>query len=53
MHAGHGFDLHNVRKVAALDRIEEYNIGHSIVCRAAMVGIDQAVREMISAIQAP
>jgi len=53
VHAGHGFDLSNVRKVAALDRIEEYNIGHSIVCRAAMVGIDQAVREMISAIQAP
>jgi len=53
VHAGHGFDLENVRKVAALDRIEEYNIGHSIVCRAALVGVDQAVREMISAIQAP
>ncbi len=53
VHAGHGFDLENVRKVAAFGRIEEYNIGHFIVCRAALVGVDQAVREMISAIQAP
>jgi pyridoxine 5-phosphate synthase len=53
IHAGHGFDLSNVRKVAAMGRIEEYNIGHSIVCRASLVGVDQAVREMISAIQAP
>jgi pyridoxine 5-phosphate synthase len=52
-HAGHGFDARNVRKVAAFDLIEEYNIGHYIVCRAAVVGIDQAVREMVSAIQAP
>jgi pyridoxine 5-phosphate synthase len=52
-HAGHGFDATNVRKVAAFDLIEEYNIGHYIVCRAALVGVDQAVREMVSAIQAP
>ena len=53
VHAGHGFDLDNVRPVAALDLIEEFNIGHFIVCRAAIVGVDQAVREMIAAIQAP
>lgn len=53
VHAGHGFDLDNVRPVVALDLIEEYNIGHSIVCRAALVGLDQAVREMLSAVQAP
>ena len=53
VHAGHGFDLQNVRSVAALNRIEEFNIGHFIVCRAALLGVDQAVREMISAIQAP
>lgn len=53
VHAGHGFDLENVRKVVALDLIEEYNIGHFIVCRAAIVGLDQAVREMLGAIQAP
>jgi pyridoxine 5-phosphate synthase len=53
VHAGHGFDLENVRKVVALDLIEEYNIGHAIVCRAAIVGLDRAVREMLAAIQAP
>ncbi|MDR3607006.1 MAG: pyridoxine 5'-phosphate synthase [Oligoflexia bacterium] len=52
-HAGHGFDYENVRRVAALGLIEEYNIGHSIVCRAAIVGLERAVREMISSIQAP
>lgn len=53
VHAGHGFDYRNVRKVVALDMIEEFNIGHAIVCRAALVGLEQAVREMVSAIQAP
>jgi pyridoxine 5-phosphate synthase len=53
VNAGHGFDYLNVRKVVALDLIEEYNIGHAIVCRAAMVGLDQAVREMLAAVQAP
>jgi pyridoxine 5-phosphate synthase len=53
VHAGHGFDYQNVRKIVAQDMIEEYNIGHSIVCRAVVVGLEQAVREMVSAIQAP
>jgi pyridoxine 5-phosphate synthase len=59
MHAGHGFDYENVRQVVALkgedgrELIEEYNIGHSIVCRAALVGMERAVREMLSAIHAP
>jgi pyridoxine 5-phosphate synthase len=58
-HAGHGFDYENVRMVTELvDKdghalIDEYNIGHSIVCRAALVGLGQAVREMISSILAP
>jgi pyridoxine 5-phosphate synthase len=52
-HAGHGFDVGNVRKVVALDLIEEYNIGHYVVCRAAIVGLEQAVREMLAAVQAP
>ena len=58
-HAGHGFDYENVRAVAELENpdrsylIDEYNIGHSIVCRAAMVGLEQAVREMVSALNAP
>lgn len=53
VHAGHGFDYENVRRVVDRDLIEEYNIGHSIVCRAALVGLERAVREMLSAINAP
>lgn len=59
VHAGHGFDYENVRPVSALvdekgaALIEEYNIGHAIVCRAALVGLERATREMLSAIVAP
>lgn len=53
VHAGHGFDAQNVRPVVALGLIEEYNIGHYLVCRAALVGLDQAVREVLASIQAP
>jgi len=58
-HAGHGLDYENVRNVVDLRAkdgkflIFEYNIGHSIVCRAALVGLERAVREMASAIIAP
>lgn len=58
-HAGHGFDYLNVRQLVSERRedgsplIEEYNIGHAIVCRAALVGLERAVREMVSAIAAP
>jgi pyridoxine 5-phosphate synthase len=52
-HVGHGFDLKNVRPVVKGGNFEEYNIGHSIVCRAALVGLTRAVREMVSAIRAP
>jgi pyridoxine 5-phosphate synthase len=44
--AGHGLDYHNVRPILKIKEIEELNIGYSIVCRAALVGIGQAVREM-------
>ncbi len=53
VHAGHGLDYKNIRLLLAEPGIEEYNIGHSIVCRAAMVGLERAVREMISALRAP
>ena len=46
VHAGHGLDLANVGLVAAIAEIEELNIGHSIIGRAIMVGIAEAVREM-------
>lgn len=46
LHAGHGLDYRNVQAVAAIDRMVELNIGHSIVSRALFVGIERAVREM-------
>jgi len=44
--AGHGLDYQNVREIVKIKNIEELNIGYSIVCRAALVGLKQAVREM-------
>jgi pyridoxine 5-phosphate synthase len=49
--AGHGLNYRNVAAVAAIPEVEELNIGHSIVSRAALVGIDRAVREMIDCIR--
>ena len=46
VHAGHGLDYRNVRAVAALTEIGELNIGHSIVARSVLVGMERAVREM-------
>ena len=47
MHAGHGLTYENVVPVAAIPEIEELNIGHSIVSRAVLVGMERAVREML------
>jgi len=46
--AGHGLDYRNIGGIAVLSDIEELNIGHSIVARAALVGLDRAVREMVA-----
>ena len=46
LHAGHGLTYRNVRPVAAIDGISELNIGHSIISRAVLVGMERAVREM-------
>ncbi len=46
--AGHGLDYINVEPVAAIEAIEELNIGHSIISRSIIVGIEQAVGEMIT-----
>ena len=51
VNAGHGLDYRNIGPVQALPGIEEFNIGHSIVARAALVGMDQAVREMLALLQ--
>lgn len=46
IHAGHGLDYKNVRPVAEIPEITDFSIGFSIVARAAIVGIEEAVREM-------
>jgi pyridoxine 5-phosphate synthase len=47
VHAGHGLNYVNIKRFSSLPEIEEYSIGHSIIARAVMVGIGQAVREMV------
>jgi pyridoxine 5-phosphate synthase len=49
VNAGHGLSYVNVGPVAAIPEVEELNIGHSIVARAALVGMERAVREMLAA----
>lgn len=51
VNAGHGLNYTNIKKVAALGGIEEFNIGHSIISRAVLVGLDRAVREMVDLIK--
>ena len=50
VNAGHGLTYKNVVKLASIKAIEEFNIGHNIIARAVMVGLDKAVKEMIEAI---
>ena len=49
--AGHGLNYVNVHRVAEIQKIEEFNIGHSIVARASLVGMERAVREMVALLQ--
>ena len=51
VHAGHGLNYVNLRAVVALGGIEEFNIGHSIIARAVLVGLDRAVREMVDLVR--
>ena len=52
VHAGHGLTYRNVTRVAAIGEIEEVSIGHSVVARSIMVGIETAVSEMRALIAA-
>jgi len=49
--AGHGLTYVNIRPIAAIRDIVELNIGHSIVARAALVGLERAVREMVALLE--
>ncbi len=51
VNAGHGLTYWNVYPVACLPGMEELNIGHTIISRAVLVGLERAVREMKQAIQ--
>jgi pyridoxine 5-phosphate synthase len=49
--AGHGLNYTNVQAITAIPEIVELNIGHSIVARAAIVGMDRAVRDMVALLE--
>ncbi|OIQ47736.1 MAG: pyridoxine 5'-phosphate synthase [Gammaproteobacteria bacterium MedPE] len=46
VNAGHGLHYHNVAPIAAIPEIYELNIGHSIIARASIVGLEQAVKDI-------
>ncbi len=51
VHAGHGLKYHNTARVAAISEIVEFSIGHSIISKAVMVGLDRAVRDMLKIVK--
>ncbi len=51
VHAGHGVDYSNILELRKIDKIEEFSIGHSIIARAVLVGMVQAVRDMLRLIK--
>ncbi len=53
INAGHGLNYQNIKSLTGIDEIEEFSIGHSIISRALLVGLDRAVREMIELINLP
>ncbi len=52
VHAGHGLTYRNTAPVAAIPEIEDLNIGHNLIARAALVGIEKAVAEMLGILKA-
>ena len=52
VHAGHGLSYANVEPIAAQSEIAEIEIGHAIVARAMLVGMERAVREMTEILRA-
>ncbi len=51
IHAGHGVDYKNITWLREIPEIEEFSIGHAVIARAVLVGIERAVREMIALVQ--
>jgi pyridoxine 5-phosphate synthase len=50
VNVGHGLNYRNTQRLVPLKEIREYSIGHSIIARAMLVGMDRAVREMLAII---
>lgn len=48
VHAGHGIDYRNILRIRTIGEIEEFSIGHAVVARALLVGMERAVREMLA-----
>jgi pyridoxine 5-phosphate synthase len=53
VNVGHGLDYHNIKAVAAIEGILEFNIGHAIISRAVFSGLQQAVADMKHLLQPP
>lgn len=51
INAGHGLDYWNIKRLLAIKEIEEYNIGHAIISRAVVTGLEKAVRDMVRLIE--
>lgn len=51
VNAGHGLNYSNIKRLAAVGGIEEFNIGHAIISRAVLVGLDRAVRDMVELVK--
>lgn len=51
VNAGHGLNYVNIKALTTIGGIEEYNIGHSIISRAMLVGLDRAVKDMVDLIK--
>jgi len=51
IHAGHGVDYKNILWLRDIPEIEEFSIGHAVVARAVLVGMERAVREMIALVK--
>lgn len=51
VNAGHGLNYKNVQDIVAIPEIDELSIGHSIMARAILVGLDRAVRDMLMAME--
>jgi pyridoxine 5-phosphate synthase len=51
VNAGHGINLENLGGILCIPHLDTINIGHSIICRSVFHGLENAVREMIEAMQ--